>query len=154
MLRGCIIFPYFEHEEPSSMRRTPLYFLWIAILALGGIGQAVQAQIPLMNYFNLTSDGADVLLEWEIQSEEGVSEYRLFRKYNDEATFTHVATLPVSGLRKYSYLDDNIFKAEHRVLQYELQVVVQGKVYSFGRTLTHNPTSIQRTWGSIKAMFR
>jgi hypothetical protein len=136
------------------MSRTLLFFLWITALAFGGLPQNLQAQIPLMNFFNLSSDGADVLLEWEMQTEEGVSEFRLFRKYNDEATFTHVATLPVSGLRKYSYLDDNIFKAEHRVLQYELQVVMGGQVYSFGRTLTHNPTSIQRTWGSIKAMFR
>ena len=54
----------------------------------------------------------------------------------------------------YTFLDDAIFKTESRVIYYELHVVTDNRVHKFSRSLSHNPTSVQRTWGSIKSMFR
>lgn len=119
------------------------------------LGSSLQGQTLLINDFRLVADGADVLLEWDMQSESDLSEFRLFRRLNQDPTLSHIATLPVDGSIKYSYLDDDIFKTEGRVLHYELHVVLtDGKVHKFTRSLSHNPTSIQRTWGSIKSMFR
>lgn len=131
------------------MTRTLLSLIFVLSVSL-----SAQAQVPLMNYFNIIPNGADVLLEWELQAEENITEFRIFRRFNDEQTLTHVSTLTLNGTRKYSYLDDNIFKTEGRILHYELQVIADGKTYRFTRSLSHNPTSVQRTWGSIKAMFR
>ena len=111
-------------------------------------------QVFLMNYFNINTDGSDILLEWEIQSENNVSEYRLFRKMNDEPDYTFVGTVTANGNLKYQFLDDGIFKTDSRTIHYELQVVVGNKTQSFHVSVSHNPTSIQRTWGSIKSMFR
>ena len=112
-----------------------------------------QSQV-LLNHFETTSEGADVLLSWEVQDESTVKEFRLFRRVNDEQTAAHVATIPLNGTRNYTHLDDDIFKTESRVIHYELQVVTQTQILRFTRSLSHNPTSIQRTWGSIKSMFR
>ncbi|MDX1906368.1 MAG: hypothetical protein SF053_04980 [Bacteroidia bacterium] len=114
----------------------------------------LRGQAMLINTFDLVADGSDILLQWELPAEPGIVEFRIFRKYNDELTLTHVATIPANGTLRYSYLDDGIFKTTSRVLHYELQVVTQTQVFTFVRSLSHNPTSIQRTWGSIKSMFR
>ncbi|MEM7658555.1 MAG: hypothetical protein AAF399_20695 [Bacteroidota bacterium] len=104
--------------------------------------------------FRVTNNGADILLEWDMLSLAGVTEFQLFRRVNSEPTKSHVTTLSPNGQMKYSYLDDDIFKTEGLVVHYELHIKVNGKVEIITRSLSHNPTSIQRTWGSIKSMFR
>ncbi|GAB4418637.1 MAG: hypothetical protein OHK0039_30230 [Bacteroidia bacterium] len=126
----------------------------MGLLFLLGTGIRTQAQPVLLRYYNLVADGADILLEWEVQNESSISEYRLFRRFNDEPTLTHVATLAANGSPKYSYFDDDIFKTTGRVIHYELHIVTTSQVYTYSRSLSHNPTSVQRTWGSIKSMFR
>ncbi|MEM7368576.1 MAG: hypothetical protein AAF587_08220 [Bacteroidota bacterium] len=114
----------------------------------------VQAQALLIQDFRLITEGADVLLEWEMQTESEVTEFRVFRRFNQDQTKAHVTTVLPNGSNKYSYLDDDIFKTEGRVIHYELHVIVNETTHKFTRSLSHNPTSIQRTWGSIKSMFR
>ncbi|MEM6805134.1 MAG: hypothetical protein AAF696_27305 [Bacteroidota bacterium] len=118
------------------------------------IPQKTQAQTVLLNYFNLKVDGAQILLEWEIQSEIGIKEFRVFRRFNDEPSLAHLITMPVKGLMKYNYLDDDMFKTQGRVVHYELHIVTDKKTFKYFASQSHNPTSIQRTWGSIKSMFR
>ncbi len=124
-------------------------FFTLFYSAVAGWGQNV-----LLNTFTLQADGADIMVSWEIEDEKNIAEYRIFRRFEDENTLTHVATLPSSGQSYYTYLDNDIFKQQPRVLFYELQVIVNGQVHSFTKSLNHSPTSIQRTWGSIKSMFR
>ena len=105
--------------------------------------------------FKLTPNGADILLEWEMKNEEGVSEFQVYRKINNEPTLTFVANLMVNGSLKYKFLDDDIFKQSGRIIQYELHVIKDGEILKFASLpLAHTPTSIQRTWGSIKSLFR
>jgi hypothetical protein len=77
----------------------------------------------------------------------------LFRKVN-EGSFQPVTTLHANGSGRYTFMDDDIFKNESQVLTYELQVMKNGRYHKFYTTLSHNPTAIQRTWGSIKSMFK
>lgn len=132
------------------------YSVVSSFLLVGLLAGTLSAQSITLSSFTLESDGADVLLSWDMPTVEGVSEFRLFRRLNEETTSTHVATLSCDGSQTmYSYLDDGMFKQDGRVVHYELQVVMHSnKVYSFSQSLSHNPTSVQRTWGSIKAMFR
>jgi hypothetical protein len=116
--------------------------------------QGAQAQGVLLNYFTVSSNGSDVVLEWEVQDEAAVQEFRLFRRINSEPTGAHVVTIKPNGLLSYQHLDDGIFKDNGQVITYELQIVTTVRTDSYQASLSHNPTSIQRTWGSIKAMFR
>ncbi|MDP5169753.1 MAG: hypothetical protein NWR72_05880 [Bacteroidia bacterium] len=132
---------------------------WLGVLFCLGFlisgARVAYAQTILLNYFNISPDGSDVVLEWDIQSETNVKEYRIFRRLNNEPLQAHLATISPNGLGKYQYLDDDMFKTESEVIHYELQVVmVNNEVHQFQATLSHNPTSVQRTWGSIKSMFR
>lgn len=132
---------------------TFFFFLAVSIGLLFGT-QQLSAQDILINEYGLSADGADIVISWDVPNETNVQEYRLFRRRNNETTLTHVATIEVNGTGKYTYLDGNIFKTESRVLHYELHIVQGNQVIKYERSISHNPTSIQRTWGSIKAMFR
>ncbi|MEO0897276.1 MAG: hypothetical protein AAFY71_12800, partial [Bacteroidota bacterium] len=138
---------------PSIVHMFKILHIVIACVFLFGF-KVGMAQTVMLNSFVVTADGADIMVAWDVQDEAGVAEYRIFRKFEDESTLTHVSTIPNSSQGYYTYLDSDIFKQQPRVLHYELQVVVNGKIQTFKTSLIHNPTSIQRTWGSIKSMFR
>jgi len=128
--------------------------LGVFCLLLWPLSVSAQSQV-MIDQFSISSEGADVLLSWNLPEETAIREFRVFRRINDEPTSAHVATIDATGALGYTYLDDDIFKTESRTLHYELQVVMNsGQIYRFNRSLSHNPTSVQRTWGSIKAMFR
>ena len=131
-----------------------LVFLGACLGLFGFTNHALGQSQILINQFTISSEGADVLLTWELQDENEVKEYRIFRRINQEPTSAHVITIPANGNGSYTFLDDAIFKTESRVIHYDLHVVTRAKVHRFTRSLGHNPTSVQRTWGSIKAMFR
>ena len=149
LVRKMIIL--FDFDETMA-KHLLLYFLFF--FAFCCIQAELSAQTVLLNYFTLEADGASIVLEWEMQGEEGIQEFRLFRKFNDEPSLAHVVSLTANGAFKYKYLDDDIFKTQGRVIHYELHIVTSTKTHKFYATHSHNPTSIQRTWGSIKSMFR
>lgn len=132
-------------------------FLHIILLLAGFVflsSNEVFSQQFLLNYFTVNSEGADIKLEWEAQSEKGVLEYQVYRKFNNEPVLKHLATISPDQSNKYEFLDDDIFKDNSKVINYELHVITEDQVFKFYTSLSHNPTSIQRTWGSIKSMFR
>lgn len=136
-----------------------MYFRILLSLIVTGLFWSIPYTISaqnqiVVNQFDLSSEGADVLLTWELPSETQIAEFRIFRRINDEPTSAHVATIQANGSLNYTYLDDDIFKSTSRTLHYELQIVTTGQIHRFSQSLSHNPTSVQRTWGSIKAMFR
>ncbi len=127
----------------------------IFFVALFCLCNVSQAQRVFLNYFTINSDGADIVLEWEVQDESPIVEYQLYRKINDEPILTFVSKIDPDGSNKYQFLDDNIFKSTPRVISYQLEIHLDDKsVQKEIVAISHNPTSIQRTWGSIKAMFR
>jgi len=146
-------FDIFVNHWDFSMTKYLLTYLLFGAVLIGFSSQA-QAQTILLNYFNLKVDGAQILLEWELQSEITVKEFRIFRRFNDEPSLAHLVTMPIKGIMKYNYLDDDMFKTQGRVVHYELHIVTDKKVHKYFASQSHNPTSIQRTWGSIKSMFR
>lgn len=113
----------------------------------------LSAQTLSLESFVANPSGADVLLSWEIPSEDGVSEFKIYRKIEAEA-YQFVANVTADGSRSYVYLDDAIFKDTPQNITYKLMIRKNGVFYTYYTTVVHNPTSVQRTWGSIKAMFR
>ncbi|WNJ18021.1 hypothetical protein [Pontibacter sp. G13] len=125
------------------------------LLIFCGLSTETSAQQAQLKSFSILPEGADILLSWEMNGEDQVSTYRILRKFDDEPAYVWVADVPAAGKLSYSFLDDGIFKSTGRIVHYELQVVTaSNQVLKFSRSLSHNPTSIQRTWGSIKSMFR
>ena len=134
------------------MRRTNIKrgFLVFALLL---ICAGINAQSLSLDSFTANPSGADVLLSWEIPSEDGVTEFKIYRKIEEES-YQFVAAVTADGSRSYVFLDDSIFKDTPQNITYKLQIKKNGVFYTYYTSVVHNPTSVQRTWGSIKAMFR
>lgn len=135
-----------------SMRKpTNTVFLTVALVLMC---MGLNAQALTLNYFNAAPEGSDVLVAFQLPSEDGVTNIKVWRKIDQESQFTFLDHIAPTGALEYRYLDYTIFKDEPRTITYRLQVYRNGAVYSYHTTILHNPTSVQRTWGSIKAMFR
>jgi hypothetical protein len=125
------------------------FIIFICFSAKNAVAQGV-----VLNNFSVNSVGSDVRIAWNIQNETGVSEFRLYRKMSTETDYKYVGTIPTNGSLSYTYTDDNVFKTEATTITYELRVIKNGSMYNFYSTFTHQTSSVQRTWGSIKSMFR
>lgn len=132
---------------------SPRYLLLFLLLLASG---QLFAQEVLVKHFTIKNDGIDILVQWELKNEADITEFHLYRKFNDDPTLNFVAALPVNGSKVYEYLDVGVFKNNPRVLQYELHVFKGTEVTKiFSNPLVHTHTSIlKQTWGSIKSMFR
>ena len=131
-------------------------FLVTGLLAIAcfALGPTLKGQTLTLNYFNASPDGSDVLVSWEIPSEAGVSMFKLYRQIEGESNFKFLENIEPDGSLAYQHLDYTLYKDNPRAITYKLIVQKTGVVYTYYANILHNPTSVQRTWGSIKAMFR
>ncbi|MBK0401518.1 hypothetical protein I5M27_00895 [Adhaeribacter sp. BT258] len=109
-----------------------------------------------LNFFRAGFEGTDVKVEWEIANENGVSGYEVYRKLNNETTFKQIGSGKVTGVRRYSLLDTDLRNVPNRIgtITYKLTVATSTGDASFTTAFVNNPSSVERSWGSIKSMFR
>ncbi len=108
-----------------------------------------------IKYFTASPLGTEIKLEWEAQSETGITEFQLWKRTPSSGA-SKIYTVVPNGNKIYSYTDANVMKTNETQQTYIYTLrVMQGSTYTdFTQTINHNPTSIQRTWGSIKSMFK
>lgn len=110
-----------------------------------------------IQYFVAESSGDNIILTWQSVSEQNVSFYEILRGPNKDNLST-IAKVNASGNNStYSFIDENAYKTNDSFYAYGLVVVDNdGKKSSPMHTfVTHNNIStVKRTWGSIKALFR
>jgi hypothetical protein len=100
--------------------------------------------------------GEDIKIEWETGEETNLSQFMIERK-TPESDFVSIAAVQPKGSNSYySYIDESIFKQNDYVFVYRLKIVENNGNYAYSSpiTVTLNPSSVKKTWGSIKAMFR
>lgn len=136
------------------MMLKPFKLLYILLLFYAGGIFAQSSSLSPLNYFIVTSEGADIFLEWELTTEDSLENFQIYRKFDDESTYSLVEIVEPDGSKTYQFLDDDIFKNASRTISYELRILVSKETFVEERNILHSPTSIQRTWGSIKSMFR
>lgn len=110
----------------------------------------------VMRNFSVTDIGSEIRLDWEVVSENGIQEFQIWRKSTSNPNYIKIHTLTPNGNKVYSYSDVNIFRVSQTqgTYTYMLRIMETGHSTDFTQDVAHNPTSIQRTWGSIKSMFK
>ncbi|UOG74107.1 hypothetical protein MTX78_18545 [Hymenobacter tibetensis] len=112
--------------------------------------------------FQASYDNSNVRVVWEVANESGVQNYDLYRKANSEPTFTKLSTLSPSGQARYQYMDADVYRGAAAgaagtlggPFTYRLTVRTTAGDQSYTSTLGDTPSAVQRSWGSIKSMFR
>lgn len=142
-----------------AMRNVAIILAFI----IGTVATSLAVQATLQ-YFQAKSNGTSVSLEWKSATETDVVHYEIERA-GDDNQFRYVATVTAKGSNQsYTYRDDEAFgkrdntdgTVARNYFTYRLRIVGsdQNASYSSSVGVTHNVSSIKRTWGMIKEMFR
>ena len=103
----------------------------------------IYAGVNLLSYSVKSQDG-NVIISWQTATE------------TVNGNFVEIATVEPRADKTYEYIDQTAYKTTDAVYVYRLKIVDNdGTVsYSDERAIAHNVSSVKRTWGSIKALFR
>ena len=131
-------------------------FLFLLLLATNG----VLADVIRDGTLRAESQSAGVLVQWTSDNETNVDGYLIERTIagNPDAFIT-IQRMGVRGAGvRYTYLDDTAFKTtdafyRYRVTPLDASGNVVGAV-KYTQLIRSSVSSVRRTWGSIKAMFR
>lgn len=132
-----------------TTRKITLLFLPILMIGLASF----QVQV---SSFLATYQGADIRLEWKISDESGVSGYEISRKKDSDASYGRLSETTASNQGTYVWVDDNLYKNGDAMenISYRLTANTSAGPKYFYTNIQHSPTAVQRSWGSIKSMFR
>jgi hypothetical protein len=105
------------------------------------------------------SNGTNITIRWVSENETGVARFEIERKSGVNGSFISLAPIALRGDNSvYEYLDDSAFRVfTESIYQYQIKVVFlngSAPVIYGPITVRHDVSSVRRTWGSIKAMFR
>ena len=105
------------------------------------------------------SNGTNITIRWVSDDEAGVARFEIERKSGVNGQFIVLAPIALRGSNSvYEYVDDSAFRAfTESIYQYQVKVVFlsgANPAYYGPITVRHDVSSVRRTWGSIKAMFR
>jgi hypothetical protein len=101
------------------------------------------------------SQNGNILVSWQSVTESNVKQYVLERK-TVNGGFIEVGTIYPKADKNYEFLDQSAFKTTGTLYIYRLKIVDSDGTSSFSWEVSvpHNVSSVKRTWGSIKALFR
>jgi hypothetical protein len=106
------------------------------------------------------SDGSNVYVQWGTSAESSVRTFSVERRAGTSGDFVEIGVLqPRGGNSDYEYIDRSAFKTESptaTLYQYRVKVVDDDGTVAYSKVVivSHNVSSVKRTWGSLKAMFR
>jgi hypothetical protein len=103
------------------------------------------------------SDGSNVTIQWGTTEELSIKEFVIERRSGTVGEFIDIAVVAKKGSNSfYEYIDKSAFKTTGSIYQYRIRSVyfTGDTEYSTIITVSHNVSSVKRTWGSLKAMFR
>lgn len=106
--------------------------------------------------FQGKSENDKVIIEWKTREESNVKSFVIERKAIG-GDFIGLNEINSKGNYSfYQYVDETAFKSTSSVYNYRIKIVdIDGSVsYSNEISVIHSVSSVKRTWGSIKAMFR
>lgn len=108
--------------------------------------------------FSIAPGDGRIVVRWEAADESGLARYILERSV-DRGEYVAVATVTARGANQtYQFTDTDLYSVDRspRTFSYRLKFVNRDNTtsYSITREATIQISSIRRTWGSVKAMFR
>ena len=111
----------------------------------------------IIQSFEIESDNGNIILSWQSSTEQNVKQYEILRG-PDKDRLTLISTVPAKGDNSlYTYIDENAYKTSDSFYAYGLVIRDNDGSKSeimHTRILHENVSSVKRTWGSIKALFR
>ena len=152
-----------KHRLPALISRR-----WLPLAGLLVLCSALTVWAVTLTMFTAAYDGSLVRVEWEVASETDITGFELARKGAADPSFLPVSNVVPTGQRRYQYLDPNVYRSVAGStgpgssagglgggpFTYRLVVRSASGDQSFSTLLAGTPSAVQRSWGTIKSMFR
>lgn len=110
-----------------------------------------------LEYFRGKSESEKVVLEWKTREEASLKEFIVERK-STVGDYLTIGTISPKGSNSYyTFTDETAFKSSSSIYYYRIKIIDTDGSYAYSNILSiiHGGlSSVKRTWGSIKAMFR
>lgn len=109
-----------------------------------------------LSFFNVRSENDNVILNWQSSQEINLKTYEVERK-TSTGSFVNIGEVAAQGDNTlYTFVDENVFKTDDAIYIYRLKIIDNdgSASYSIEVAVSHSPSPVKRTWGSIKALFR
>ncbi|MFA3783198.1 hypothetical protein ABRY23_09070 [Melioribacteraceae bacterium 4301-Me] len=105
--------------------------------------------------FTVRSENENVIISWQSISENNLK-YYVIERSTFKGNFAEIAIIYPNENKTYEYVDASAYKDADALYIYRLKIVDNdGTVtYSKAVSVSHNVSSVKRTWGSIKALFK
>ncbi len=105
---------------------------------------------------SVRSDGNNIIIAWQAVSESNVKQYVVQRK-SGNSEYVDIAWVNPRSDMNYEVTDKEAYKSSGTWYKYRIKIVDNDGSESFleqAGIVSHNVSSVKRTWGSIKALFR
>jgi hypothetical protein len=134
-----------------GMNRIALTLLFLVLCAGASFAGALKE-----NSLSASTNGTNILVRWLSDDENGVLYFELERKAGNGQFVWLARVAPIGSNSSYNYTDDSAFRITDNIYQYRVRVFFSnGTSVTYGPiAVSHSVSSVRRTWGSIKAMFR
>lgn len=130
-------------------------FLLIAFISSGVLFTGFSPDNLLIDYFKVRSLGDRILLEWKSSGETGLVQFDLERKKDNQTDFEVIKTFNPQGEGTvYQFIDLGLYKSQGNTVTYRLKMVSRSGTTFLEGSGSYTTTSVRKTWGSIKAMFK
>ena len=134
----------------SAMKRPVLFILLLSAVSIA-FGAIIKDRPTAV------SNGSDIHVRWATENESTVLRFTVVRRAGTTGDFMEISQLPPKGdYSSYEFVDRSVFRTTGGIFQYRIRVYTAETNYAETEivTVSHVSSTAQRTWGSIKAMFR
>jgi len=124
----------------------------------------VFASDSVIKSFSAESGGDNVTIKWSTDNEVNIKQFDVERSAADNNFKKIHQKISLGKSNSYSFVDEEAFMKQdnnpslqsQKVYSYRIKIVYKdnSNTYSDEAYVAHKPSSIRRTWGMIKEMFR
>jgi len=121
------------------------------ILVFAGILFAGASLVSFYAKYN----GSNIVVTWQTSNEVNVKQFVVQRKTLNGG-YVDLGVVYPQADKDYEFVDKSTFKSNDQIYVYKLKIVDNdgSESYSGESSVVLNVSSVKRTWGSIKALFR
>ncbi len=129
----------------------------VAAVGLVLASTALVAMSDIFSYVKAVSQGDEIVVQWRTSTEAGIQSFEIERRSQENAEFRRLGRVDAKGSQSiYTYVDNGaFFKPDGgKQFTYRLRAVGSSTQYSPTVTIVHEVSSVKRSWGMIKELFR
>jgi hypothetical protein len=119
---------------------------------------SVLAMQGLFSFVKAVPQGDEIAIQWQTSNEYGVQSFEIERKSDESPEYRRLTRVEPRGAGfMYTYIDDGAFykSASSKQFTYRIRAVGPStQQYSPSISIAHEVSSVRKSWGMIKELFR